>query len=92
MFIRNDAPDTPANLRWRFIEQWGAFIFCMIAIIRVTLSAFEVSQEHKAEIQGLGESVYPTSYLLDINDGQLKAFREGLPILIGGLGSVVIGS
>jgi hypothetical protein len=92
MFIRNDAPTTPENLRWRSYEKWGCFAFSVLVIGRATLSIFEVSQLHGPEIHGLTESMYGTEYLIDVNDGQLKRFRENLPLLCTVFSMFLLGS
>jgi hypothetical protein len=69
MFIRNDAPNTPENLRWRLLEKWVCIIGAAIVVGRATLDVFSVSQEFMPQTYGLSASPYPTEYKLDTNDG-----------------------
>lgn len=84
MFIRNDAPETPVNSRWRLIEKLCLELFMAVALFTVLLDAVHFSDslatEHK--VSGLETSIWSSSRQIDLNDGQLRGFRGFLPSLV----------
>ena len=82
MFISESAPDTSENLRYRKKEMYslGFVVFLIIAKILyegVTINNKLVSNYN---ISGLKKGWLNT--YIDLNDGQLKSFRESLGTLI----------
>ena len=83
MFIRNDAPDSPANQRWRLWESVALLAFVSCALFSVLKDAFVLSSRltATAEVKGLEASPWTAGLQVDLNDGQLRGFRGALPQL-----------
>lgn len=86
MFIANDAPDTPANIRWRRCEKAFLVAVTVVSVSNIVLNALSlsdrVSSQHK--LAGLGATIWTDSSKADLSDGQLKSFRANLPLLTVG--------
>jgi D-alanyl-lipoteichoic acid acyltransferase DltB (MBOAT superfamily) len=84
MFIRNDAPDSPANLLWRTMERTFLCVVVFSAAATFVYDGISLSQRvaDKEKIAGLGPSPWVEGWKADVNDGQLRSFRDGLPLLI----------
>jgi len=76
MFIRNDAPDSPANQRWRLWESVALLAFVSCALFSVLKDAFALSSRltAAAEVKGLEASPWTAGLQVDLNDGQLRGF------------------
>jgi hypothetical protein len=83
MFIRNDAPDTPANRRWRLWESLGVCAFLICLLITVLRDALSLSNRlvTTEDVKGLEASPWVAGLKVDLNDGQLRGFRGALPQL-----------
>ena len=92
MFIKNDAPDTYENLRYRKIEKYISIVFVVIAFFPLIYDSVIKSQEIKDDIKGLEPSPYFDGWLIDNEDGQLLHFREGAPLLLLFFAIFLIGS
>ena len=92
MFVRNDSPDTKENLRYRKIEKYVLIAIAIYAFGGIVRDTILKSQEIKHEINGLRRSPYFDGWLIDQEDGQLRHFREGLPLLLLFFGVFLLGS
>ena len=92
MFIRNDSPDTKENLRYRKIEKYALIVVMIYAFGAIVVDTIWKSQEIRHEIWGLRPSPYFDGWMIDEEDGQLRHFREGLPLLCLFFGIFLLGS
>ena len=93
MFIRNDAPDSPANLLWRKVEKTCLCVLVFSAAIAFVYDGIQLSWRvaEREKIAGLGASPWIAGWKADVNDGQLKSFREGLPVLLVTAIALIVG-
>ena len=70
-------------LFWKNVEMWFAFAGIAIPIFMMLLHAYALSDRLSMRgIAGVVSSPYFAGKKIDMNDGQLKSFLEGLPDLI----------
>ena len=83
MFIRNDAPDTKENVRWRRCEGGVLFVIVGLLVYVVIRDAIQLSNRlvETGNVRGLKPSPWVDGWFIDLNDGQLRSFRASLPLL-----------
>ncbi|OMJ75180.1 hypothetical protein SteCoe_25727 [Stentor coeruleus] len=71
------------HLIWKKVHMWLALAMCSIPVLFLLRDAYILSENltYKYRIVGVVSSPYSASKNIDLNDGQLNAFLEGLPIL-----------
>lgn len=74
---------TKDNLLYKQIELYSALAFALIPILFLLKDGYYLSSSliSSNKIAGVVNSPYFTSSKVDLNDGQLKGFLEGLPLL-----------
>lgn len=67
---------------WKNVEMWSALVLGLTPIIMGLFSAISLSERlSQKNIAGVVSSPYFSGLKADLNDGQLKSFLEGLPLL-----------
>lgn len=85
MFISPGSPETPNNKFWRQVELYCAFTCGAIGIAFLLKDAYILSHtlaDAPRSIVGLQRSTFVGSEYVDLNDGQLRVFRDNILFLI----------